>query len=397
MQVNLMMRETRTKKTDLGRRAFLNGMAVGGAAALTGCAAEAPLAQDVRVKGQAAPPKTVLPPGLFGPPAGIAQLSRNENPYGPSPRVAQAVDEATRQGAYYANPSYLASMIAERHGLAPEQVTISHGSGEALCAVALAWGRRGAIVAPELFWDTTVLYAVKQGAELRRIPMTEDLDVDLAALEKAVTDDVSLVHLCNPNNPTGRLIESGALHDFVRKVGGKVTVLVDEAYNELAPEPDQNSVMDLLKAGSNVIVARTFSKIYGMAGMRIGYLMSSPENIKTIRQHQMSWMSAPSIAAAVAAYDDLKFLAHSRSMVLEAKALVAQGLAKVGLTALPSATNFMYVDVKESAESFREKMARRGVMVRGIYREHKRWSRVSMGHIEDVKRYVAALPEIVGA
>ncbi|MEL6183433.1 MAG: histidinol-phosphate transaminase [Myxococcota bacterium] len=386
------------KKADLARRSFLQGIAAGGAAALAGCASESPLAQDTRPKGtKAAAPQSVLPKGLFGPPEGIAQLSRNENPYGPSPRVAAAVDEATRRGAYYASPAYLVSMIAERHGLSPEQVTVSHGSGEALCAVALAWGNRGAILGPELFWDTTALYAVRQGAELRRVPMTDDLDVDLAALEKAVADDVSLVHLCNPNNPTGRLIESGALHEFVRKVSPKVTVLVDEAYNELAPDPAKNTVMDLLKEGANVIVARTFSKIYGMAGMRIGYLMSTPENIETIRQHQMSWMSAPSIAAAVASYNDMEFLAQSKAKVLEAKALVSEGLAKVGLKALPSATNFMYVDVKESAEDFRKKMENSGVMIRGIYREHTRWSRVSMGRIEDVQRYVKALPKVVGA
>ena len=289
------------------------------------------------------------------------------------------------------------SMIAERHGIEPSQVTISHGSGEALSAVALAWGRQGAIVGPELFWDTTALYAVRQGVELRRVPMAAGLEVDLPAIEAAVDEGVSLVHLCNPNNPTGRILDSDVLHDFVRRVSTRATVLVDEAYNELSDDPDRHTVMDLVKSGANVIVARTFSKIYGMAGMRIGYLMSTPENIDRIRKHQMSWMSAPSIAAAVAAYGDEAFLKFSKSKILQAKAIVSEGLKKAGLSHLPSATNFMYVDVGDDAEVFRQRMEAQGVMIRGIYREHRRWSRVSMGRIEDVERYVAALSQAVSA
>ena len=381
------------QNNDMSRRSFLGGATAGSAVAWLGCKPTAPVS---KAPVAAAPEPSVLPPGLFGPPEGVALLSRNENPYGPSPRVHRAVEEATRRGAYYANPTYLMEMIAERNGISKEQVTVSHGSGEALCAVALAWGNKGAILAPELFWDTTALYAVRQGVKLRRVPMADGLQVDLSAMEAAIDDGVSLVHLCNPNNPTGRLIDSDALRAFCKRVGPKVTVLVDEAYNELSEDPARNTMMDLVRSGENVIVARTFSKIYGMAGMRIGYLMSSAANIEAIRKHQMSWMSAPSIAAAVAAYNDEAFLTHSKAKILEAKAMVSEGLKKVGLSHLPSATNFMYVDVKGNAEAFRQKMEAKGVMIRGIYREHDRWSRVSMGRLEDVGRYVAALPSIVG-
>ena len=376
------------------RRSFLGGVVAGGMAGWMGC-------DRPSIKPQIATPSPVSPglkPEQLGlPTTDVAQLSRNENPYGPSPRVFKAVDEATRRGAYYPSPDYLQSMIAERHGINTTQVTVSHGSGEALCAVALAWGRKGAILAPELFWDTTALYAVAQGAELKRVPMTPELEVDLPAIEAAVDDGVSLVHLCNPNNPTGRIIESGQLHDFVSRVSKKATVLVDEAYNELSDDPERNSVMDLVRSGANVVVARTFSKIYGMAGMRIGYLMSTPDNIELIRQYKMSWMSAPSLAAAIAAYQDEAFLKASKSKILEAKSIVSDGLQSVGLKHLPSATNFMYVDVQQDAEAFRQKMESRGVLIRGVYREHTRWSRVSMGRIEDVQRYVAAVKEVVAA
>ncbi|MEO1335936.1 MAG: aminotransferase class I/II-fold pyridoxal phosphate-dependent enzyme, partial [Myxococcota bacterium] len=141
----------------------------------------------------------------------------------------------------------------------------------------------------------------------------------------------------------------------------------------------------------------TFSKIYGMAGMRIGYLMSSQENVEIIRQHQMSWMSAPSIAAAVAAYNDQAFLTFSKDKILQARAMISDAVKKTGLKHLPSHTNFMYVDVGQDANIVRQKMESKGIMVRGVYRDYQHWSRVSMGRIEDVRRYAEALPQVVGA
>lgn len=288
-------------------------------------------------------------------------------------------------------------MIAERFGVARDMVTVSHGSGETLSATAVAWGRRGALVVPALFWDLAARYAEEQGALLRRVPLTPALDIDLAATEAAVDDGVALVHVCNPNNPTGRLLDPSALAGFCRRVAPRATVLVDEAYNELTERPDASTVLPLVREGLNLIVARTFSKIYGMAGMRVGYMISSPDNIARIKRHQMSWMSAPAVAAAVAAFEDHEFLAFSKARVLEARERVSAAVRALGLEHLPSEGNFLYVNVRGSAENFRQKMEARGVIVRGPYGAFSEWSRVSMGRIEDVERYVASLPEVLGA
>jgi len=385
-----------------GRRWFLGSAAAGGSALVGACAAPAvapvspsPVAHSVSSPGTA--PASVLPPELFGPKPGVAQLSRNENPYGPSPRVYAAVEEATRKGAYYVDPGYLEGMIAERYGVRPDMVTVSHGSGETLSAAALAWGRRGAIVVPGLFWDLTAKYAEQQGAALRRVPLTAGLEIDLEATASAVDSSVSLVQICNPNNPTGRLLDAAALSAFCTKVSPRATVLVDEAYNELTSDPAKNTVLGLVRGGANVIVARTFSKIYGMAGMRIGYMISSPDNIALIKRFQMSWMSAPAVAAAVAAFDDHDFLAYSKARVLEARERIEASLRQAGLRYLPSEGNFLYVELPGSAELFRQKMEARGILVRGIYGTYERWSRVSMGRLEDVDRYCAALPEVLQA
>ncbi|MEP9403037.1 histidinol-phosphate transaminase [Sphingomonas sp. VNH70] len=335
---------------------------------------------------------------VFGPAAGVALLSRNENPYGPSPGALRAIADQSTKGAYYAEGGVqrLAAMIAERHGVTPDHIVIGNGSSEVLNAIGLAWKGRGPMVGPQLFWDTCALYATRQGAVLKRVAMTPDLDIDLAAMDAAVVPGTSLVHICNPNNPTGRLIPGATMAAFVQKVGARATVLVDEAYNELTDDPAASSVVPLVKAGANLIVARTFSKIYGMAGLRIGYTISAPEHAALIRSHIMSSPNTAGLAAAIASYDDEPFLRYSKGKVVEARRMILAAAKRAGLRVLPSQTNFVFVEVPD-ADRLRAAMAARNVMIRGSYGPWKTWSRVSTGRIEDVARYAAALPELVRA
>jgi histidinol-phosphate aminotransferase len=332
----------------------------------------------------------------FGPKLGQALLSRNENPYGPAPSALKAIAETAKMGCYYNDRGHakLTEMIAERNGVSPKQVVIGEGSTEVLCAAALAWGRKGAILAPALFWDTTVNYAERQGIKSIRVPLMSDMGVDLAGMEAALDDSVSMVHICNPNNPTGMLIPSADLKAFIGRVSPKATVLVDEAYNELTDRPDDNSTIDLLKAGADVVVCRTFSKIYGMAGLRVGYAIASEENAAKIRSHQMSFGgNLGGLAAAIASYNDMPFLEQSRAAVLEAREMIVAAVTKAGLEALPSQTNFVFVKVPD-ANALRDAMAGKGIAIRGAYGSLNGYSRVSTGKIEDVARYAAALPEL---
>ena len=332
----------------------------------------------------------------FGPMRGQALLSRNENPYGPAPSALKAIADTSKMGCYYNDRGHakLTAMIAERFGVTPEQVVIGEGSTEVLCAAALAWGRKGAILAPSLFWDTTVQYAERQGIKATRVALMPDMSVDLNGMAAALDDSVSLVHLCNPNNPTGMLIPSADLKAFVAKVSPKATVLVDEAYNELTDRPDDNSTIDLVKAGADVIVCRTFSKIYGMAGLRVGYAIASEENAAKIRSHQMSFGgNLAGLAAAIASLNDTPFLEQSRAAVLEGRQMILDAVSKAGLEALPSQTNFVFVKVPD-ANALRDAMASKGILIRGAYGQLNGYSRVSTGKMEDVARYAAALPEL---
>ena len=175
-------------------------------------------------------------------------------------------------------------------------------------------------------------------------------------------------------------------------------VIVDEAYNEITDNPDDNSMIDLVKDGYNVAVSRTFSKIYGLAGERIGYIIAQPDIIDSIKKNGSGEFSVSmgGLAGAIASYNDETFLKFSKSKIIEAREMVYAGITSNGLSALPSETNFIFVNLGDiDADDFRDEMLKRKVLIRGKYGNFNNWSRVSMGNIEDVQRYVDAMPEVL--
>lgn len=377
---------------DVNRRKFLFGTA--GALALASAVGSASSVAETRRTVTRLKPQ-------YGPMPGIAKLNANENPYGPSKAALAAIQEASASGAYYVRESAMAlrAMIAERNGVDPEYVTLSSGSSGALVACAIAAGQSGNILGPDLFWDTTSKSVEKQGiAEIKRLPKRDDLDIDLDAMYAAIDDSVSMVQVVNPNNPTGLLKDPVELRAFCKKASAKATVLVDEAYNELTEMPEENTMVSLVKEGYDVIVARTFSKIYGLAGLRVGYIIAAPEKIEDMGRYGLGWygLNQAGLAAAIASYEDPVFMDASRAKIREGREMVFAGLKENGLSALPSETNFVFADLGTiNAEEFRAAMAKENVLIRGIYRDYTNWSRVSMGRIEHVQMYVDALPKVL--
>jgi histidinol-phosphate aminotransferase len=337
---------------------------------------------------------------LFGPAQGIALLSRNENPYGPGPMALKAMAETAKLGCYYSNnaASELQGILADRYKLPKSNVVVGCGSYEILCCIGLAWLDKGEMLSSELTWDSTLIYAEGKGAKVRRVPLAANMSIDLAALKAAITPQTGLIHICNPNNPTGIAIDGDTMRAFVRSVPKNVTVLVDEAYMDLADDPVRTSVSDLVSECPNLIVTRTFSKIYGLAGLRIGYSLSSDANATAITPYLMSFgANAEGLAAAIASLEDEQFLAFAKAKVVEGRKIIIDAATKAGLRTLPSQTNFVYVEVPD-ADRFSAAMAKKGIMVRGAYGEKwKTWSRVSTGRIEDVQRYAAAIPDALKA
>ena len=378
-------------KTNLSRRTFLTASTV---AAGTGLAAFPSLAFAQSSATNANAP-------LYGPPPGVAKLNANENPYGPSPKAIAAMTEAISQGAYYVNSTAetLKAMIAERHGLTKDHIILSSGSSGVLTSLAMMAAQRGSILGSDLFWDTTSRMGTRNSTHgIKRLPKTDDLSVDLDAMYFAVDGSIALAQICNPNNPTGSIVSPQKLKTFCDKVSQQTMVLVDEAYNEVTDDPEANSMIPLIKAGKNVVVARTFSKIYGLAGMRVGYMIAAPETAESISAYGMGsyGLNQAGIAAAVASYNDTTFLAYSKSKIVEAREMIAEAVTANGLSALPSQTSFMFVNLGDiNAEDFRQGMAKENVLIRGIYQDYLHWSRVSVGKIPDVERYIAAIPKVL--
>lgn len=332
----------------------------------------------------------------YGPAPGIIRLSSNENPYGPSKKALEAAAEAAANGAYYpgAINRELVEAIAEKNGLSTDHVMTTSGSMEVLFASADAFSPYGQIVAPTLTFGPHLRRAERMGGEVVYVPLTADMDQDLATMAKRIGTTTSLVYICNPNNPTGVTVEGGRLREFVKQVSKTATVMVDEAYNELTDSPDYTSMVDLVREGENVIVTRTFSKIFGLAGMRVGYAMAPPHLIQSLERRGMTQPNMVGAAAALASYQDEAFIEYSRSKIKEGREMVTDLFKRMEIPYLESQTNFVYADIGRDADEFQAKMRARNVLIRGTYQPYTTWSRVSMGKLEDLEKFVKIFEEV---
>ena len=332
-------------------------------------------------------------------PPGQIRLMFNENPYGPSPKALAEVAKILPMTAYYPGEieNDLMALFMERHNLDRDQVFLASGSNEGLQAAMMAFGKRGKVISPALTYSDHLLYAEKLGVEVQRVPLRDDMAVDLEAMARAVDDSVSLVYLCNPNNPTGMAIDGDELRSFCRELEGRVPILIDEAYNELTDKPDYTSMVDLVRGGSNILVTRTFSKIFGMAGLRVGYGMGHPDIVSVVKDNVMAWPNGVGLYAAYHSYLDEDFIAFSREKVIQGREMVNATFRRHGIEPLPSQTSFVYADIGRNADEFEAAMAARNVQIRGIYEGYDTYSRVSMGRLEELEVFDRVFSEVFNA
>ena len=332
-------------------------------------------------------------------PPGQIRLMFNENPYGPSPKALAEVAKILPMTAYYPGEieNDLMALFMERHNLDRDQVFLASGSNEGLQAAMMAFGKRGKVISPALTYSDHLLYAEKLGVEVQRIPLRDDMAIDLEAMARAVDDSVSLIYLCNPNNPTGMAIDGDELRSFCREVGGRVPILIDEAYNELTDKPDYTSMVDLVRGGANILITRTFSKIFGMAGLRVGYGMGHPDIVSVVKDNVMAWPNGVGLYAAYHSYLDEDFIAFSREKVIQGREMVNATFRRHGIEPLPSQTSFVYADIGRNADDFEAAMAARNVRIRGAYDGYDTFSRVSMGRLEELEIFDRVFSEVFNA
>jgi histidinol-phosphate aminotransferase len=339
--------------------------------------------------------------GNFDPRAedtGISKLSSNENPYGPSEAVLEAIrsgfEKACRYPWGYAGK--LVSAIAEREGVATNHIVLTGGSVEGLRIAGLLYGmRNGEIVAADPTFLALMSYAEQFGAHIHRVPLDDQMVHDLPAMERKINDKTRLVFICNPNNPTGTLLPAGALRDFCTSVSGKTMVFCDEAYYDYIQEPGYPSMTELVKKGMNVIVSRTFSKVYGMAGLRIGYLIAKPEIAGKLREHAMAGTNILAMEAALKALEDREFYSFSLKKNDEARKFLYSAFDNMKLKYIPSHGNFVFFRTGMSIGDFMSKMEAKGVMVGRPFPPYNDWCRISTGTMENMKHFAGALKEVV--
>ena len=337
---------------------------------------------------------------LNGPEDLKARLFANENPFGPSPKAKQAIADALAQSYQYPFVFARALMqkIAETEGLTPDNLIMGAGSSELLLAAAILFSQKAGsnIVTGDPSYDDLPSKAEDLNTQWIKVPLTAEYKLDLDAMEKAVNGNTSLVYVCNPNNPTGTFLDIARLKAFVDRVSARVPVFIDEAYIDYLDDPKANSMIGAIKTGKNVIVARTFSKLHGFAGLRVGYAFAQPEMIKKLSLFTTGFaaMSATSLHAAMASYQDTEFLKGALQKTVASKNYLYSVLKKEGYDYVPSFTNFVIFPLKMDSKQFVMEMDKRGVGVRSWQFNKKEWCRISIGRMDEMEAFAAAFTEI---
>ena len=329
--------------------------------------------------------------------ARVVKLASNENPLGPSPKAIAVLTEGAATLHRYPDGGAfrLREALADRWKVTADHVILGNGSDEILGLLARTFLSPGdeAVMADHTF----VIYKMEVMAAHGKavtVPLKQWRH-DLTAMAEAVTPRTKLLFVCNPNNPTGTMVSADEVEQLMARVPEHVIVVFDEAYFEYVRRSDFPDSMAYVKQGRNAIVLRTFSKIYGLAGLRIGYGLTTPEITNFLNRVRPPF-NANSIAqrAALAALGDDEHVARSRSVNQAGMEQMVKGLAALGFTPIPSEANFLYVDIGQDGRKVFDALLRQGIIVRHI---EGRMIRVTIGQVEENEAFLTALAQVVQA
>ena len=332
---------------------------------------------------------------------GVIKMASNENPAGPSPQAVEAMKNQAEKMHIYpdGNCYYLKEGLADKLGVKPEQLVFGNGSDELLSFLTLAYinpGDEAVMVTPSF---SEYVFAIRlMGGEIKQVPLEEGtFEYNLDKVLAAVNEKTKLIFLCSPNNPTGTVLKKPDFDKFIERLPEKVLVVMDQAYLEFALDSEHPDGIDYVKKGMPVVALRTFSKIYGLAGLRIGYGVAPEEVAADINRVSEPFnVNAMAQAAALAAIEDEEHLAKSRKLVQESREHLTAGFAELGLKPVPDQANFCFVDIKVDSKEAFQALLKRGVIVRtGDIFGFPTFLRVTYGTIEQNKKLLAALKEVL--
>jgi histidinol-phosphate aminotransferase len=326
------------------------------------------------------------------------QLNSNENPYGPSPRALEALSRAQAVAARYPDAAErrLYEAIAAAHAVAPEQVVFGCGSGEVLQMAAMArLGPGRTLVACETTFEAVLGYAKVAAAETVKVPLAADFRHDLPRMLAACDERTGLVYVCNPNNPTGTMVTRDELALFLERVPKSATVLVDEAYHHFVEDKAYASAFEWLPRLPNLLLVRTFSKAYGLAGLRIGYGVAHADLARAVRAHAaFDNANTGALAAALASFGDEGHLQAQKTLNRDARAWLCRELDKDGRRYIPSHANFVMIDLGRDVAPVVEAFRRRDILVGRRFPSMPTWLRVTIGTPAEMRAFVDALRSI---
>jgi histidinol-phosphate aminotransferase len=331
----------------------------------------------------------------------LHRLNNNENALGPSPAAHQAIErfEAKRAPVYPSGDCFdLRQTLAAKFGTSAEQFLVGNGSCEVIASVIKAFCERGDnIVTADKTFAVYEWVAEFSGFQAR-LTQLKDLTFDPQAMLDAADERTKIFFVCNPNNPTGTYWDKPTMRGFLKAVGGERIVVLDEAYCEYVAHSDYPDGMELMREFPNLVVFRTFSKMYALAGLRVGYLCGSAEVVDIIRRTHVVYSvnSLGQIAAAAALEDDAEFIAATRAMVAEAKGLLRAECARLGLEYVCHEGNFMMIRTPVSDTLLYRKLAHKGILVRTMTGfRFPGWIRVSLVQRPVMEKFCRALGEVL--
>ncbi len=330
----------------------------------------------------------------FNPDDAPIKLSSNENPYGPSSMAKTAMAKNVHISNRYnwQLTSELIENLAKKNNVTSDNILMGAGSTEILDLVArFAALEKGNLIIADPSYDYWTSAAQKLGLKKITVPVTSDKKLDLPAMLKAITSDTKLIYVCNPNNPTGTICDRTELIDFINEATKKAMVLVDEAYIDFTP---QQSLSTLAVKNKNLVVAKTFSKIYGLAGARVGYAIGNDQTLNQLSELQ-SWangsISVASTAAAIASLQDKKFVADTNSLNEKTRQFTNQQFEKLNLHYIPSYSNFVYFSLTNYNKDFFEQLKTNKISGTRIYEEQGKWTRITVGTMKEMQKFFSAI------
>src|SRR5262245_13496347 len=389
----------------VSRRGFVSGLA--GAIGVAGLRPDNLFAQAVQATKKAATDITSILTAAarnrvaeYDP---LAKLSSNENPWGPLPSVMDAMNYAWKYSNRYGYPDGgLVEAIAQHHNVKPENSLLGAGSGEILDVMALAFLDNGKkkVLGVEPTYSTVYQRASQIKAEAIKLPLAKDYSQSIPAFIEAANKhaaEIGFIYLCNPNNPTGMPVSKAEVKQLLDGIPKDMPVMIDEAYHHFVQDPNYGPSADYVIEGRPVVIARTFSKIFGIAAMRLGYAVAPPALIQKMKPYSMSSINSIVKWGAVAGLADTAGQKRMLDMTIKNRDKAIAEVKALGYEVLPTETNFYMVGIRREVQPVIDEFKKRGVAVGRPFPPMTQHLRVSVGTDQETARFVAAFKEIFPA